>query len=91
VWGVDSATWKPADPVPPNAVRSGMHVTADGFFPSDRWHVGEQVRERFPVTLPADLPGNALAVALTTQSANGSNTIVLGTVPRPGSSGSGQP
>lgn len=92
VWGVDTATWKPTDSMPATAVRSGMHVTADGFFPTNRWHVGEQVRERFTVTLPHDLPGNALAVALIAQGpANGSNTIVLGTIPRPGSSGSGQP
>jgi hypothetical protein len=92
VWGVDTATWKPTDPVPASAVHTGMHVTADGFFPSNHWHVGDQVRERFTVTLPRDLPGNALAVALIAKNpANAPNTIVLGTLPRPGSSGSGQP
>jgi arylsulfatase A-like enzyme len=96
VWGVDTATWKPTDPVPPSAARSAMHITADGFFPSNRWHVGEQVRERFTVSLPTDLTGNALAVALIALApANGPNTIVLGAIVRgggrPGSSGSAQP
>ena len=94
-WGVDAATFKRTDPVPPNVTRSPMKITADGFFPSDRWRVGEMVRERFTVPLPPEPPGNAIALALTAvDPANGSNTVVLGVIPRAtetGSSGSAHP
>jgi arylsulfatase A-like enzyme len=87
VWGVDLATWKPTDPMPTSGVvRSSLRVTADGYFPSDRWHVGDHVRDRFPVTLPPSLTQTGIAVALTAlDPANHSETIVLGAIPRVGS------
>ncbi len=94
-WGVDTATFKPSDPVPANVQRSALKVTADGYFPTDRWRVGDMVRERFTVPLPPNPPGDGIALALTAvDPANGSNTVVLGVLPRPtqtGSSGSGGP
>ena len=70
-------------------VRSSLHVTADGFFPTDRWHVGDLVRDRFTITMPATLPPDGVPVSLTViDPANAANTIDLGKL---GSSGSGQP
>jgi arylsulfatase A-like enzyme len=91
-WGVDLATWKPTDPVPGNAARSQLRVTGDGWFPSDRWHPGDHVRDRFPVTLPSALAGTGIAVALTAiDRANHSETFVLGAIPRVGSPGAPAP
>ena len=94
-WGVDTATFKPTDPVPPSAMRSPLKVTAEGYFPSDRWKVGDMVRERFTLPLPPNAPGDGIALALTAvDPANGSNTVVLGLIPRApqtGSSGSARP
>jgi arylsulfatase A-like enzyme len=85
IWPVDLATWKATDPMPTNVVRSGLRVTADGYFPSDRWHVGDHVRDRFPVTLPESWTQSGIAVALTAvDGSNHSESIVLGVVPNPG-------
>jgi hypothetical protein len=39
-------------------------MTADGFFPPDRWRVGESVRDRFTMPLPADWKGTGVAFGL---------------------------
>jgi arylsulfatase A-like enzyme len=93
-WPVDLATWKPTDPMPSNnVIRSSLRVTADGYFPSDRWHVGDHVRDRFAVNVPESwAQGTGIAVALTAvDPANHSDTIVLGAIPRVGSPGAPPP
>jgi arylsulfatase A-like enzyme len=102
-WPVTSA-WKPTDPAPVAMVRTNMRPTADGFFASDRWRVGEHVRERFTLQIPADWKGDSVAFGLVAAEpdgekaaatgpapANDANTIVLGALPLAGSSGSGKP
>jgi hypothetical protein len=102
VWPVDPATWKPTDPVPPNAVRTPSRATANGFFPADRWHEHENIRDRFEISLPADWRTPAIAVGLVSTGANGKapasgdhpaedpHLAILGTLPM-GSSGSASP
>ena len=60
-------------------------TTADGFFPSDRWRVGDHVRERFTVTLPRELPARRARGRRSSaiDPANGPNTIDLGPSSRP--------
>ncbi|MGE5180758.1 MAG: sulfatase-like hydrolase/transferase [Acidobacteriota bacterium] len=103
-WPVTQATWKPSDPAPATVVRSGLRLTAEGFFPTDRWRVGEHVRERFTLQIPADWKADAVAFGLVAVDeagekatatgpapANDANTIVLGALPMTGSMGSGKP
>jgi arylsulfatase A-like enzyme len=103
-WPVDRSKWKPTDPAPASIVRTNMRPTAEGFFTTDRWRVGEHVRERFALQIPADWKTDGVAFGLVAAEpdgdkaaatgpapANDANTIVLGVLPMTGSSGSGQP
>jgi hypothetical protein len=102
VWPIDPATWHPGDPVPANALRTPPRVTANGFFPTDRWRQHENERERFDVVLPNDWHATAVAVGLVAVGASGKapatgdhpandpDLLVLGTLPV-GSSGSAAP
>ena len=101
-WPVDPATWKPSDPLPANVVRTPPRITANGFFPTDRWRQHENMRERFEVSIPADWHEPAVAIGLVAvgssgrapatgdHPANDPGLLVLGTLPM-GSSGSGAP
>ena len=103
-WPVTRETYKPTDPAPPNVVRSALRPTAEGFFPSDRWRVGEHIRDKFTLQLPTDWKGDAVAFGLVAVEdhgekatatgaapANDANTIVLGVIPMaaPGTGSSG--
>ena len=55
------ATWKPTDATPPQVARSSLRATVDGFFASDRWHVGEHIREKFTLQIPVDWKGDGIA------------------------------
>jgi arylsulfatase A-like enzyme len=103
-WPVDSAKWKPTDAAPTTMVRTSLRPTADGFFTTERWRVGEHVRERFALQIPADWKTDSVAFGLVAAEpdgdkaaatgpapANDANTIVLGALPLGGSSGSGKP
>ncbi len=79
VWPIDGEH-PVTDPVPANAVRSPSRLTADGFFPTDRWRPGETIRERFPVTIPADWTGE-LAVGLVATDATGTKARATGAMP----------
>lgn len=81
VWPVTTPAWRPTDPAPPTAQRSGLRATADGFFPSDRWRAGELIRDTFTVTIPADWQGNGLAVGLIATNASGTRSVATGAAP----------
>ncbi|HEY1811536.1 MAG TPA: sulfatase-like hydrolase/transferase [Kofleriaceae bacterium] len=101
-WPVDPATWKPTDPVPPDAMRTPPRVTAKGFFPTDRWRDGEDMREHIDVTIPGNWHAPAIAVGLVAvgqtgrapatgdHPSNDADLLLLGTLPM-GSSGSAAP
>jgi choline-sulfatase len=101
-WPVDPATWKPSDPLPASVVRTPPRITANGFFPTDRWHPHENLRDRFEITIPADWHAPAVAVGLVALGGGGKvpatgdhpgndpDLLILGTLPM-GSSGSGAP
>ncbi|MEZ4368199.1 MAG: sulfatase [Kofleriaceae bacterium] len=61
---VDRAGYQPGAPRHGALARAGARLTLDGLFPTDRWRVGEFVRDRFTVKLPRDATGDALAVTL---------------------------
>ena len=52
------------DPMPGTALRSAYRTTADGAFVTDRWKVGDHVRERFALTIPPDWKGERMVVGL---------------------------
>ena len=112
VWPIEHAP-APGAPVPgppgPGApmsgaiVRTALRATADGAFATDRWRVGDHVRERFSLTLPADWRGEAIGVGLVVADPSGAKrpargaalpedpeTAVLGVLPL-GSSPAGRP
>jgi hypothetical protein len=97
----------PADPgapltAPPDAraiVRTAMRPTAEGAFSSERWKAGDYIRERFPITIPADWRADAprvVVVGLAASTAAAAVTptgptvppgvAVLGALPFPGTS-----
>lgn len=80
-WPVTAPAYQPTDAPPATMLRSPMRVTADGFFPSDRWRAGEYIRERFNLTIPADWQGNGLAVALVAHDASGRPAPATGPAP----------
>jgi hypothetical protein len=93
-WPVDTATWKPTDEAK-NLAKTGMRITGDGFFGTERWRQGEYVRDKFSITIPPDWTGNAVAFGLVAMDeanvkatatgaapANDPNLLVLGVVPR---------
>lgn len=103
-WPVDPASWKPTDPTPGNVLRTPLRATADGFFPTERWRAGEHVRERFPLTIPANWaqPGIAIAVvavdadnqparSTAAAPANEPSFMVLGALAMPTRAGSSAP
>jgi Sulfatase len=76
-----------------NTVRVGTRPPVGGMFPTDRWHVGEFIRERFAITVPATWNAKTAQVALTfndvagklltaagTMAVGEPNTLVLGPV-----------
>lgn len=73
IWPADPVAWKATDPVPAAVVRSALRTSADGLFPSERWRVGEYVRDRFSLTIPKDWSGG-IAVGLAASDANGRST-----------------
>lgn len=103
-WPVDPAA-PAAAPAPGSILRSALRTTAGGAFPTDRWKRGDHVRERFPLTVPADWHG-AIGLGLVAEDAAGTaheptgaslgsdrQIAVLGTIPLagPGSSPSAHP
>ncbi len=91
----------PGDPVPANAVRSAFRTTAEGAFGTDRWRVGDRVRERFALQIPPDWKGPTMVVGLVAADVQGDDKArptgpvppndpmiaILGTLPvQPGSS-----
>ena len=65
--------------LPPAAPRSGLRATAEGAYATDKWKVGEQVRDRFEVALPADWTASALVVGLiAADSQGGAKAAVTG-------------
>ena len=57
MWPVDPRPGSQLDAAPATMLRSQLRATADGFFTSERWREHEYVRERFPMTIPADYKG----------------------------------
>jgi choline-sulfatase len=80
-WPVDKASWKPADAAPPTMFRTGLRPTAEGFFPSDRWHANEFIRERFTFTVPFDWRGDALVIGLVATDSAGNKSPASGPAP----------
>lgn len=80
-WPVTTPAWKPTDAVPATIARSPLRTTGDGFFPSERWHTGEYIRDTFPITIPADWQGNALALGLVAAGPDGTAAIATGAAP----------
>ena len=80
MWPVDPATWKPTDPAPATMQRSQLRATADGFFTSERWREHEYIRERFPMTIPADAKG-AMAIGLVAVDGTGKKAQATGDAP----------
>jgi choline-sulfatase len=100
-WPVDRAA--PGQPAPEAVIRTGMRMTADGAFASDRWKAGDYIRERFALTIPRAWDGDGVAIGLVTADASGGKlaptgaslendrfTAVLGVLPL-GSLGPGRP
>jgi arylsulfatase A-like enzyme len=68
-WPVDPAN--PASAPPPGGIlRSALRTTAGGAFATDRWKAGDNVRERFPLAIPADWRG-AIGLGLVAEDATG--------------------
>lgn len=42
---------------PPEAIRTALRATADGTFPTTRWKAGDQIRDRFGITIPPGWQG----------------------------------
>ena len=80
-WPVDKASWKPTDPAPSTLFKTSLRLTADGFFPSDRWHINEYIRERFTVNVPFDWHGDAIAIGLVATDSAGSKSTASGPAP----------
>ena len=80
MWPVDVATWKPTDAAPATMQRSQLRATAEGFFTSERWREHEFIRERFPMTIPADFKGG-IAVGLVAVDATGAKAQATGDAP----------
>ena len=58
------ATDDPADPVPPNALRSQLRASAEGGYATNRWKAGELIRDKFDLTIPADWKGDKMRIGL---------------------------
>ena len=80
-WPVDPATWQPTDPAPPTMLRTPLRATLHGFFPSDRWRVGEHIRERFTLTIPVAWRGKAIAIGLSATGPHGEGQTPAGATP----------
>ena len=80
-WPVDPATWHPTDRAPPTMLRTPVRATLHGFFPSDRWHVGEHIRERFTLTIPVAWRGKAIAIGLSATGPHGEGETPAGATP----------
>jgi arylsulfatase A-like enzyme len=55
---------QPSDPMPATAIRSAYRSTAEGAFGTDRWKVGDHVRERFAIQIPPDWRAERMVVGL---------------------------
>lgn len=77
-WPVDLATWKPTDAASPNMLRTGLRVTADGLFATDRWRPGEHVRERFTIVIPTEWTSSGIAFGLVAAEPNGDKASATG-------------
>jgi len=65
----------PGDPMPANAIRSAFRSTAEGAFGTHRWKVGDHVRERFAITIPADWKGERMVVGLVAGDVEGNEKL----------------
>jgi arylsulfatase A-like enzyme len=79
-WPIEP-TWKPGDPAPPTMMRSALRITADGFFPTDRWRPGEFVRERFNLLIPSDWKSDRIAIGLVATDPAGNKVTAAGASP----------
>ncbi|MGE0545423.1 MAG: sulfatase-like hydrolase/transferase [Kofleriaceae bacterium] len=59
------AIWQPS--APNTVIRSAMRATADGAYSTERWKEGDQIRERFAVTIPSAWRGPITVGMLTSQ------------------------
>ncbi|MDB4957654.1 MAG: sulfatase [Myxococcales bacterium] len=80
-WPVDKASWKPTDPAPSTLFKTSLRPTADGFFPSDRWHANEYIRERFTFNVPFEWHGDAIAIGLVAMDNSGAKAQAAGAAP----------
>jgi hypothetical protein len=70
------STWQAPAPFGGKPAKVGARVTLDGLFPSERWRVGEFVREQFAVKLPKDATGDALGVTAVAAAPSGKVVFV---------------
>jgi arylsulfatase A-like enzyme len=54
-WPIDPAD-PTAAPAPGRILRTSLRATAGGAFSTERWKSGDNIRERFPLTIPPDWP-----------------------------------
>jgi choline-sulfatase len=76
-WPVDPGA-PTAAPDPAHLVRTALRATADGAFATDHWKAGDYVRERFSLVIPADWPGDHVAIGLVTAPATGGKLRATG-------------
>jgi arylsulfatase A-like enzyme len=82
VWPVTDPTTPLTAPIPlDRTIRGSLRVTADGAYASSRWRRGDTIRERFPVTIPADWVAPALGVGLVVTDAAGTRLTPTGAKP----------
>lgn len=67
--------------VPGTAIRSTLRATADGTFPTERWKVGDKIRERFEITLPPTWTADQMVLGLVAVDAKGDRVKATGPTP----------
>ncbi|MGE3548025.1 MAG: sulfatase-like hydrolase/transferase, partial [Kofleriaceae bacterium] len=66
------AIWQPSAPT--SIIRSTMRATADGAYSTERWREGDQIRERFAITIPSSWRG-PIEVGLITSEWQGTQRV----------------
>jgi len=78
---------------PPWAIRSTLRATADGTFPTVRWKAGDQIRDRFAVTIPPSWQGDVVVALVSVDAAQPSDSPpqILGVLPLAPTGSGGSP
>ncbi|HEY4180787.1 MAG TPA: sulfatase-like hydrolase/transferase [Kofleriaceae bacterium] len=72
----------PAGPIGISAAHSNLRATADGGYSTNRWKVGEQVRDRFELTFPAEWKGQQIVIGLISSDTTGARSNATGLSPQ---------